>query len=592
MGWKIDESCGNETGKIRNRIAIYLQGRGLDLGSGPGEWKVTKSAGVDNNCIGVDQYPGADVCANLLNLEIFKDEYFDYVYSSHALEDMIFTEAALRKWWAKVKVGGRLILYLPLTRLVAKDMGLENWQDFYPNKGELGANPAHRQDLDPREIKRMMQAVGHAELEVEEIRGEGDEYSFLQIYTKLSSSKLPIVGIETPEKQKRALVVRYGAAGDMLMSTPIFRLLKEQGYHVTVNCSDYAVDILKNNPNVDEIAIQRRNQVPPTQLASYWAEMEKHYDRFVNLTGAAEDSLLIPDSKMYLAMHDLRKKAPRADDLQLMEAVIKQFRKMVGDTNYYDNHLIKGGFSERGLRGELYFSDEEEIPAKDFRRRYADKFLILWSLAGSAYHKWYPYFHNVVEQIIVKIPEAVVVSVGEEACALMERGESPRYLPRSMGNRMGWKWRQSLVMTKYVDLVVGPETGVLNAAGCFDTPKITLLSHSKHENLCKYWLNDYCIAPEDAFCHPCHVLHYVHPVGQHCDHCQMVHSEQHDDMFYEKGEGIWSCPFDAIELGGGDTAPFPICMARIHPDKVMARVQEVYERWKAKRESKELVSIT
>ena len=48
-----------------------------------------------------------------------------------------------------------------------------------------------------------------------------------------------------------------------------------------------------------------------------------------------------------------------------------------------------------------------------------------------------------------------------------------------------WGIRKSLLWTKYADLVIGTETGILNGAGCFDTPKIVMLSHSTEENLSK-----------------------------------------------------------------------------------------------------------
>lgn len=587
MGWKIESSCGNESSKVRDRIAIYLQGQGLDLGCGP--WPIAGNDGIKNNCIGIDAYGGAQVQRSLSDLALFTDESFDYVFSSHALEDFRNTEGTLHEWWRKVKVGGHFILYLPLTRRVAKEMGLANWEDFYPNMGEEGANPAHKVDFDPREVKKLMEQVGHAELIEDEIRGEGDEYSFLLVYRKLSSSALPIKTVNYRTSPK-AIVVRYGAVGDMIQSTPVFRLLKEKGYYIVANCSDMGLPVLENNPYIDEVAVQRRNQVHPAKLQEYWADLAKHCDRFVNLTGSAEDSLLFPDRLIYSTMETLRQKSPKENNLDLFFAVTRQFHKIVGDKNYYDSHLEKAGLSERGLNGELYFTPAEEAYARYFREQYKDRFIILWSLAGSAYHKWYPYFQQVVQEVIAKIPDAMIVSVGEDACALMERSEGPRYLPRS-GK---WKWRHTLVMTKFVDLVVGPETGVLNAAGCFDTPKITLLSHSTHGNLCKYWKNDYCLAPENTPCYPCHTLHFVHPIGQKCTQCNLEHKPPTDEeVFSNYGEGMWSCPHvPVLEDKDGIGSPFPLCMAQgISPKRLFERILEVYNKHWLPKEQKELVQV-
>ena len=575
MSWDIASSNGNETAKIRNRVAIYLCGRGLDLGCGP--WKVSESRSLANECIGVDLMPGSDVIWDIGHLDCFSDERFDYVYSSHALEDEFYTEPVLKEWWRLVQPGGYLILYLPLTKKVAKELGREDWEHFYPNMGEEGANPNHKQDLNPMEIDKIIEHNGHARLEVDEIRCEKEEYSVLKVFRKLSTIKTHVRGLERPDpKQKRALVVRYGAFGDQIQSTPVFRLLKERGYHVTVNCTPMGADVIKHNPNVDDYALQLQEIVPNSQLKEYWEEMAKHYDLFVNLTGAVEDNLLKPDRAMYKAIDILRKKAPDATEVQLFEKVVEQFRKEIGGSNYYDEHLKKAGLSERGLNGELYFSEDEEIVAHDFRQRHKGAFLILWSLSGSAYHKLYPYFQQVVQKVLLEIPEALVISVGDERCIPMERVASPRYLPRAAV----WPIRQSLIMTKYVDCVVGSETGVLNAAGCFPTPKITLLSHSSHENLCQYWENDFCLAPEDTFCHPCHMLHYLHPRDgkTECKTCSTVH----ETLEGTARDMTPSCPMgrDLTVLDDKEAGIYPLCVAQgIHPDRVVARVKEVYVLW-------------
>lgn len=375
-----------------------------------------------------------------------------------------------------------------------------------------------------------------------------------------------------------------GAIGDFLQSTPVFKKLKEEGYHVTVNGSEVARDVLKHNPNVDEIAVQIRDYVPNKGVTSgplldYWNELKTKYDKFINLTGAAEESLLMPDGKLMNMMVDIGNQHPELDEQNKFYNAIRSVQKQVGDVNYYDNHLKKAGYSDTGMNGELFFSDQEEIMAQGFRDKYPGRFIVMWVLSGSSYHKRYPHFQEVAQQLVVKNPDILLISVGDAECALIERSESNRYLPRA-GR---WNLRTSLVMTKYVDLVIGPETGILNAAGCFDTPKITMLSHSSHDNLCKYWLNDFCITPskEQAFCHPCHVLHFTHSVNEPCGSCG---GQIHENTNVPKGQhgGMWSCPYkvpDSMKDEKGYGAPSPIC-TMIPPQVVLDRIDEVYRKWK------------
>lgn len=585
MGWDPKAPEGNETAKVHDRIAPFVKGHGLDIGCGCWKLKVQKSK--DHSCLGVDSgetfgpSTTADIVADATSIPIFTNESFDYVYSSHTLEDIAYTDAALLEWWRLVKLGGNLILYLPLTRRVAKEMGIENWETFYPNMGESGANLWHKHDFHPQQIRDAMEKIAHAELIADEIRGDKDEYSFLMVFRKLGSTSSPIKGIRVNTK-KRALVVRYGAIGDCIQSTPVFRKLKEEGYHVTLNCSDSAEEVLKYNPNIDELAMQIRDYVPNEGMVSgalvdYWKDLASRYDKFVNLTGAAEESLLIPDARLINMMDEIGKTHEGISEENKFYNSILGIRKVVGDANYYDNHLKKAGYEDTGMNGELFFSEQEEMMAQGFRDKYKGKFIVMWVLSGSSYHKRYPFFQQVVQELIIKNQDVLLVSVGDPECALIERTESNRYLPRS-GR---WKLRTSLVMTKYADLVIGPETGILNAAGCFDTPKITFLSHSSHENLCKYWKNDYCLAPDtkEVFCHPCHVLHYIHTVNAECPTCKgSTHTFGANPLL----GGMWTCPYmvpESLKDKNGVGSPTPLC-TMIPEKRVLARIEEVYQRWK------------
>ena len=589
MSWRPEMSEGNETGKVHDRIAPFVFGHGLDLGCGGWPLEVKKTR--ETSCIGVDggfsefACGVADVIADVANLTMFKDESFDYVYSSHTLEDMHYPEAVLREWWRLIKPGGNLILYLPLTRKVARELGREDWEGFYPNIGESGANVYHAKDLHPQQIRDIVAEIGDSQSLADEIRGEKDEYSFLQVYRKLSSGSVVVPRPSTTEK--RACVVRYGAIGDMVQMTGVLRKLKDDGYHVTVIASELARDVLKHNPNVDELVVQIRDYVPNKGMVSgnlveYWKELSTKYDKFINLTGSAEESLLIPDGKLMTIMSEIKKDHPELNDQNQFYNAIRFVQKQVGDTNYYDSHMAKAGYAEKGANGELYFSDQEEIMAQGFRDKYPGRFIVMWVLSGSSYHKRYPYFQQVAQELVIRNPDVLLVSVGDPECALIERSESNRYLPRS-GR---WNLRTSLVMTKYVDLVIGPETGVLNAAGCFDTPKITMLSHSSHDNLCKYWKNDFCIAPakEDVFCHPCHTLHFVHALNAPCPACS---GATHTHSVEGKGavvQGMWTCPYEMPEStkgSDGKGSPAPICTSRLRPETVMARIDQVYRLWKS-----------
>ena len=110
--------------------------------------------------------------------------------------------------------------------------------------------------------------------------------------------------------------------------------------------------------------------------------------------------------------------------------------------------------------------------------------------------------------------------------------------------------RISMAMTKFADLVISPDTGVLHASGCYDTPKIGLLGHTTIENITKHFINDYSVESDPALaeCSPCFRLIY--------------------DMHLQ-------CPVHTITGSA-------YCMGvGIVPEKIFEKVKKVYDAYKS-----------
>jgi ADP-heptose:LPS heptosyltransferase len=177
---------------------------------------------------------------------------------------------------------------------------------------------------------------------------------------------------------------------------------------------------------------------------------------------------------------------------------------------------------------------------------------MLWALNGSSHHKVYPLIEGVLGEFFRQHPDARCITTGDTIARLLEF-EHPQVIPMADN----WTLREALIAPKYVDLVVGPETMMTNAAGCFDTPKICLLSHSTKENLTKYWLSDHSLEPDQTIapCYPCHQLHY---------------------------SSVGSCPQGEVidEITNTVIAKGPICaMGAINPERLLHQIEEVYQKW-------------
>ena len=478
MVWRATDPEGNEAEKIRWAVVPYTRGKVLDIGCGPYK--------AFNHFIGIDSgkqwgHPITDITCEGDDLSLFANESVDGVFSSHFLEHVEDVEKALTEWWRVIKVGGYLSVYLPHA-------------DLYPRVGKPGANADHKHDFLPDELISNMEKIGGWDLVENETRdtdnGEGEkgnEYSFLQVYRKHSDGE-HLRTCDESKPPKTACVVRYGGFGDMIQASSLLPRLKEQGYHVTFMTTPLGQSIIELDPHVDEWIIQDSNQVPNDKLREYWRHWEKKFTKFVNLSESAEGTLLALYDR---ANHDW----PAAVRNKYMNVNYVEFQ--------HDLAGVPGPY-----RMKFYPSETELTWAKMERHKMGDGPVILWVLAGSAFHKMTPYADQVMARIMVEHPTVKVVLVGDTRCQMLEAGWEKE--PRVIRQSGKWTIRQTLAFAvNAADLVVGPETGVLNAVGNEPVPKVIMLSHSSRENLTRYWRDTVALVPNKAKapCYPCHQLH-------------------------------------------------------------------------------------
>ena len=483
------------------RSAVYLRGKGLTFGApilppqetAKGAYSVVVDIGQNGRTAAMDS-----------EFDIFAQESLDHIFVGPRLENIENLEKFLRSLVKKLKVGKHLI--------VNTCIRYEEGPGIYP--------------LNPLKIQEVLSKVGRWQLKAEY---EHERVSLL-ILKKLKGSS-GILPIKSCPSQKRVAICRFGALGDAIILSAALRALKEEGFHITFLGTPYSWPALENNPYIDNIILQERDAIPNNELGPYWRMWAQDYERFINLSESLEGDLLLVEGR---------------EEFYTTQA----WRHQRCNKNYYDYTLQRCGLSEiKGRLGELYFTEVEERRAREFFQSLTNKFIVMWALNGSSHHKVYPMMESVLRKFLAEHPQAIALTVGDDLARLLEF-EHPQVIEKA-GK---WSVRESLIATKYVSCVIGPETMVTNAAGCFDTPKITLLSHSSHENLCKYWKNDYCLEPDKTLapCYPCHCLHYSRE----------------------------SCPIGTVEdtETGKELGRAPICPIAILPVRVLARLEEVYQK--------------
>lgn len=522
MTWKIDDPQGCESAKIRWEIVKWTRGRGLDIGCGPVK-QFPHFIGVDNrrDAALFNHQINPDVFVNTAErMDLFASGSMDFCFSSHLLEHINIdaVPATLREWMRVIKHRGYLVLYLPDETL-------------YPKVGEPGANPDHRWNVS---YERVLQAMRDSQTTWDLLdyqkRDQGREYSSYFVFQKVGSGQ-HLSWLKYKKPSKTCGVVRYGAFGDLIQASSVLAALKKQGYHITLYSSPPGDDVVKHDPNIDAFYLQDKDQVPNHMLGEYWDYHKGKYDKWVQLSESVEGSLLALPGR---TAHGF----PPALRHRLLDENYVEFQHEIADVPYE-------------LNTRFYATDEEMRWARKERAKMGD-FVIAWPLAGSSVHKTWPWLDQTLAALMLDFPKVHVVLMGGPGAQLLEQGwENERRIHRRSGV---WSIRQSLTFMNTVDLAIGPETGVMNAAAMLHYPKVVFLSHSTHENLTRDWVNVHPLTSESTVCPgrgnneapACHQLHYG------WTHCKMategsVAQCQADITFDQAYRAIWHAITWAVE---------------------------------------------
>lgn len=513
MTWRIDDPQGNESAKVRYDIVPYTRGVVLDLGCGPFKafphfigvdnghhakefgWQIHADVNVDTcerlegemtgaiaRKLGLIDFPDDNTrAAEALERYRIPDASCDAVFSSHLLEHFHDPAAALKEWWRVIKPGGFLVLYLPD-------------EDLYPKVGEFGANPDHKVNLSRAIVTSWMRRMDGWSLIVNEQRALDREYSFLQVYHKGTDFgqsepdelEWERIAIERAAR-RNACIVRYGGIGDMVQSASVFAQVKAQGFHVTLMTTPRGYEVVQHDPNIDEFMVQDPDQVPNHLLAEFWHVWAKKFDKFVNLSELVEGYLLAIPGRCNHAWPDAVRRAELG-------------------RNYVEfmHHVAQTPFVPRP---QFHPTAEEADRVAQWKESLGPgAFTVMWALAGSSVHKVYPHMDQVIAATLMKWPDLHWVLVGGVECQLLEQGWENEPRVHRLCGKIGV--RESLALALGMDVVLGPETGMLNAVAHEPNAKIVMLSHSSRENLTRDWTNTQSLEPFGAPCYPCHRLHY------------------------------------------------------------------------------------
>jgi ADP-heptose:LPS heptosyltransferase len=289
-----------------------------------------------------------------------------------------------------------------------------------------------------------------------------------------------------PIGPKTVGVVRTGGYGDAIWAASILPALKEEGYHVTLYLEHMGEEVLREDPHIDRIIVTDDLRVSGPQIGPFWAHEVARYDRWINLTECVEKNMLAVPM-------DLRFYWP------------KEERRRIFGGNYLEAvHKLAG--VPRKFAQKFYPTAAETTVARE--RVTTDRKTAVFAVSGSTLPKFWPYVDELVNALIER--GYAVWILGELRGLKLE----PRPHMHVVGRE--WSIRDALTFSQIADLVVGQETGILNAVAYEPMRKVVLLSHSTAKNLTHYWTNTVALngTPE---CWPCHQIHYLQNGWEHCN---------------------------------------------------------------------------
>lgn len=339
---------------------------------------------------------------------------------------------------------------------------------------------------------------------------------------------------------RSCLIIRFGAYGDHLMASSVLPHLKAEGYSITYMGSP-TIEVLAHDPNIS--AFIRHNHALVKEdagLIAYLDAWSKRFDRVVMLNASIERALLYrPEQTEYYRDDATRRRLCAGNYLEFVHHVAG-----VPYEPCQQFHPSQG---------------EAEQAAKFSTDAYP---LVMLCIAGSAPYKTWPNAPEFVVKALTETNVNLAIVGGEKDIELFEeiRAAVERDAPGQAGRLIDctrWGIRTTMATAREARVVIGPETGVMNAIAFEPMPKIVMLSHSTKENLTRDWINTVSLSAAVP-CYPCHRLHPDNsrcPRGPKSGHALCAETITADVVLAETKKALaWEKPIEALTISAEQAA--------------------------------------
>ena len=294
------------------------------------------------------------------------------------------------------------------------------------------------------------------------------------------------------KKSKSVLILKYDRIGDMVVSTPIFRELKlaYPNISISVLASKENRDVIKNNPYIDKIYTNYKNQIF-NDLPTLLNLRKKNFDVCIELEHSviphAIFRLKIINPKKIITIHKDGRYGVKGIDLKLYDYFTKKDTKSHFGKIWLET-LIFFGISPSSYSYDFFLGDIEKEKAKKFTISLGKKIKIGINIEGSFPEKsiqkielekicigLYNNFTN-IKIVILTQPDKLI----ETKKLILDLGLDyvvPSYSTESIID--------AAALIEQLDLIITPDTSIVHIASAFNKPIVSI--HENNKDSFRLW---------------------------------------------------------------------------------------------------------
>ena len=294
------------------------------------------------------------------------------------------------------------------------------------------------------------------------------------------------------KKSKNVLVLKYDRIGDMVVTTPIFRELKNAYPNISISvlASEENKDVIRYNPYIDKIYTNYKNSIF-NDLPTLLKLRKKSFDVCIELEHSviphAIFRLKIINPKKIISIHKDGRYGVKGSELQLYDYFTKKDKKNHFGKIWLDT-LIFFGITPSSYRYDIFLSNIERDRAKSFVSSVGNKIKIGINIEGSFPEKsiqkkeleqicrgLYDNYSNIII-VILASPD----TISKKKKMITDLGFDfviPSYTTETIID--------VAALVEQLDLIITPDTSIVHIASSFDKPVVSI--HENNKDSFRLW---------------------------------------------------------------------------------------------------------